>query len=78
MIQRQLAERVVLIDNFSFSHSLGGMDVSNQLYDPQKMVYAAAVLLQTNPKIRRTRISCPGSSFSLYSRFFRFSERLPF
>lgn len=44
-IQRQLAERVVLEDDFSLRSFIGGMDVSNNLYDPHAMVYASAVVL---------------------------------
>jgi deoxyribonuclease V len=44
-IQRQLAERVVLEDDFSLGSFIGGMDVSNNLYDPHAMVYASAVVL---------------------------------
>lgn len=41
--QREMAERVILTDHFSFSHCVGGMDVSNNLYDT--MIYASAVVL---------------------------------
>jgi deoxyribonuclease V len=44
-IQRQLAERVISEDDFSLRSFIGGMDVSNNLYDPQAMVYASAVVL---------------------------------
>lgn len=44
-IQRQLAERLILKDDFSLSNFIGGMDVSNTLYDPHSMVYASAVVL---------------------------------
>ena len=44
-VQRQLAERLILKDDFIFSSFIGGMDVSNNLYDPHSMVYASAVVL---------------------------------
>lgn len=44
-VQRQLAERLILYDDFAPSAWIGGMDVSNNLYDPQAMVYASAVVL---------------------------------
>lgn len=42
-IQRQLSERLILHDDFSSSDLIGGMDVSNDLYNP--LVYASAVIL---------------------------------
>jgi deoxyribonuclease V len=45
-VQRELAKRTVLTDDFSFSHLVGGMDVSNNLYDT--MIYASAVVLNTS------------------------------
>jgi deoxyribonuclease V len=42
-VQRELAKRVILTNDFSFSHWVGGMDVSNNLYEPK--VYASAVVL---------------------------------
>lgn len=43
--QRELAERLILHDDFSSSAWIGGMDVSNNLYDPQALVYASAIVL---------------------------------
>src|ERR1700739_457722 len=43
IVQHEMAERVILIDDFSFSHHVGGMDVSNNLYDT--MIYASAIVL---------------------------------
>lgn len=45
-IQRTLAKHVILEDQFEHPRFLGGMDVSNNLYDPRQMIYAAAVLLE--------------------------------
>lgn len=44
-VQHELAKRTILTDDFSFSHFIGGMDVSNNLYDT--MIYASAVVLNT-------------------------------
>ncbi len=45
-IQREMAEQVVLEDQFNPSLTLiAGLDVSNNLFDPLQKVYAAAVLL---------------------------------
>ena len=42
-MQRELAEQIILTDDFSYSYLIGGMDVSNNLYDTQ--IYASAVVL---------------------------------
>lgn len=42
-VQRELAERLILTDDFSCSRFIGGMDVSNNLYDTR--VYASAIVL---------------------------------
>lgn len=44
--QEQMQKKVLLVDDFKTPISLiGGMDVSNQLYDPDEMIYASCVLL---------------------------------
>lgn len=43
LAQHEMAERIILTDDFSFSHRIVGMDVSNNLYD--SMIYASAVML---------------------------------
>lgn len=45
VIQQTLANQVRLQDEGKLFQLIGGMDVSNNLYDPQKMVYAASVTL---------------------------------
>ncbi len=42
-VQHEIAERIILTDDFSLSHFIGGMDVSNNLYDTN--IYASAVVL---------------------------------
>lgn len=44
-IQTVMAEKVILEDDFVFPRYIGGMDVSNNLYDPAHMIYAAVVVL---------------------------------
>ena len=43
--QQQMAEKICLEDNFQEPRWIGGMDVSNRLYDPAKMIYASTVVL---------------------------------
>lgn len=45
LLQKQLASQVKQQDDFPSLQRLGGMDVSNNLFDPNQMVYAAAVVL---------------------------------
>lgn len=42
-IQREMAKKVILEDHFSLHSSIGGMDVSNNLYDTN--IYASVVIL---------------------------------
>jgi deoxyribonuclease V len=43
--QRLMAKRVVQDDVLTCYGAIGGMDVSNNLYDPAQMIYASAVVL---------------------------------
>jgi deoxyribonuclease V len=43
--QRIMAGRVILEDTLSSWQAIGGMDVSNNLYDPKQMIYASSVVL---------------------------------
>lgn len=54
-VQKELASRVILQDDFSPLHLLGGMDVSNNPYDPKQMVYAAVVLVEVNSLILQAK-----------------------
>ncbi|MBJ7450234.1 MAG: endonuclease V [Parachlamydiales bacterium] len=47
-IQRLLSERVICEDRFSDLKCLGGMDVSNNRFDPLKRIYSALVMLDSN------------------------------
>lgn len=45
-VQQEMAREVIFEDQFSHPPALiGGMDVSNNLFDPTQMIYASAVLL---------------------------------
>lgn len=44
-IQKEMAERVVLEDRFENPKHIMGMDVSNTPFDPQQMIFSAAVIL---------------------------------
>src|SRR4051812_16710124 len=43
--QRLLAEQVIVEDALGTVERVGGVDVSNNLYDPAEMIYAAVVTL---------------------------------
>jgi deoxyribonuclease V len=45
LVQRIMADKVVVEDAFGSISHIGGMDVSNNLYDPSHMIYAAAVVV---------------------------------
>lgn len=45
-VQQELAEHVILHDQFSELNIIGGMDVSNNPFDPKQMIYAALVTLK--------------------------------
>ena len=44
-VQKIMADRVILTDTCSSFQWIGGMDVSNNLYDPLQMIYASAIVL---------------------------------
>lgn len=45
LIQREMAQHVVLKDDFGKIDFVGGMDVSNNRYDPLQMIYSSTVVL---------------------------------
>lgn len=47
-VQRELAERVITVDELPDIRLIGGVDVSNNLYDPLNQIYAALVSLDAN------------------------------
>jgi deoxyribonuclease V len=44
-VQKIMADHVIIQDMCSSFEYIGGMDVSNNLYDPEQMVYAAVIVL---------------------------------
>jgi deoxyribonuclease V len=46
--QQIMAEKVILEDRFETLQWIGGMDVSHKLYDPTKIIHAAAVILNAH------------------------------
>jgi len=44
-LQKKMAEKVIVEDDFGPIKWIGGMDVSCNLYDPEQMIYAAVVVL---------------------------------
>lgn len=72
-VQRELAERIILTDEFSFSHLIGGMDVSNNLYDP--MIYASAVVLnKQNLQLEEEAATVQSQLFPYIPGFLGFRE----
>jgi deoxyribonuclease V len=51
-VQRIMAEKVILEDDFQSCSLIGGMDVSNNLYDPKQRIYASAVVLSDTLEVR--------------------------
>lgn len=49
-LQKQLASQVLCEDDFGTLNWIAGMDVSNTLYDPNNMVYAACIVLSHDDK----------------------------
>ncbi|MBS4163914.1 Endonuclease V [Candidatus Protochlamydia amoebophila] len=47
IIQKELANRICLEDEFNTPEFFGGMDVSNNLFDPKQIIYATAILLDS-------------------------------
>ncbi len=74
-VQHLLASRVLLEDDFEPLHYIGGMDVSNNLNDPQKIIYAAAVLLSREQLVVQERSAIAQQQFFPYiSGFLAFRE----
>lgn len=44
-LQKKMAEKVIVEDDFGPIKWIGGMDVSCNLYDPKQMIYAAVVVM---------------------------------
>jgi len=52
--QSDMAAKVIVEDDFQDCRSIGGMDVSNKLYDPKKMIYASTVVLSDALEVKET------------------------
>ncbi len=74
-IQRQLAEKVILTDDFSPPHFIGGVDVSQTLHDPEERVYAAAVSLDRQSLRLEEEVGvCQKQTFPYIPGFLGFRE----
>jgi deoxyribonuclease V len=75
-IQKTLADQIILKDSFDTSSFLiGGMDVSNYLYDPLQMVYAVTVLLnKVTMQIEEQQGSAQKQEFPYIPGFLGFRE----
>jgi deoxyribonuclease V len=61
-VQRIMAAKVVLEDAFQSFPTFGGMDVSNNLYDPKQMIYASAIALSNFLEVEeQAAIACKQS-----------------
>jgi deoxyribonuclease V len=73
-VQRIMAERVILEDSFQSCPTLGGMDVSNNLYDPKQMIYASAVVLSDSLLVKEQAAVAQKQSFPYISGLLGFRE----
>lgn len=64
-IQKELAAKVVVKDQFHHIDWVGGMDVSNNLYDPEQMIYAAMVVMN----IHQTQVTVEESCVAMKQEF---------
>lgn len=72
-LQNELAKRVIQTDNFSFSHFIGGMDVSNTLYDT--MIHASTVVLDKQTlKLKEESVITQSQLFPYIPGFLGFRE----
>ena len=73
--QQQLAKRVIISDQLSIITTIGGMDVSNNLYDPRQMVYATIVILEAQQlTLSDTQNAALHQPFPYISGFLGFRE----
>jgi deoxyribonuclease V len=72
--QRIMAARVILEDAFQSCPTFGGMDVSNNLYDPKKMIYASAVVLSDSLEIEEQAAVAQKQSFPYIPGLLGFRE----
>lgn len=73
LVQRELSKRIILEDDFTFSQFVGGMDVSNNLYD--SMIYASAIVLNKhNLQLEEEKAIAQSQSFPYIPGFLGFRE----
>lgn len=74
-IQCQIAAKVVLTDDFSLTHFIGGVDVSQSLYDSEERIYAAAVTLNKHSLQVEEEVGvCQKQTFPYIPGFLGFRE----
>ena len=74
-VQRQLANRIILEDDFLSCELLGGMDVSNNLYDPHSMIYASTIVLDKHTlRLEEESTVAQVQTFPYISGFLGFRE----
>jgi deoxyribonuclease V len=73
-VQHIMAERVILEDAFPNCPTFGGMDVSNNLYDPKQMIYASMVVLSDSLDIEEQAAVACKQSFPYITGLLGFRE----
>ena len=72
--QAAMAARVIVEDDFQDCQLIGGMDVSNNLYDPKKMIYASMVVLSDALEVKETATIAYEQSFPYIPGLLGFRE----
>jgi deoxyribonuclease V len=72
--QVAMAAMVIVEDDFKDCQSIGGMDVSNNLYDPKRMIYASAVVLSDTLEVKETAAVAYKQSFPYIPGLLGFRE----
>jgi deoxyribonuclease V len=74
IIQRELAQKVIVADQFETIEYIGGMDVSNNPYDPEKIIHATIVVLNKELQVVETSSVSMRQDFPYISGFLGFRE----
>jgi len=72
--QFDMAARVIVEDDFHDCRWIGGMDVSNKLYDPKKMIYASMVVLSDAWEVKETAAAAYKQNFPYIPGLLGFRE----
>jgi deoxyribonuclease V len=73
--QKVLANKVILEDDFAEISLIGGMDVSNNPYDPKQLVYATTITLDINDlQVQEVVNHCQQQTFPYRPGFLGFRE----